>query len=371
MSIDPSAARGARSSQRRVRVYKTLRTAHLERALAMEPADIVYLESRYDFDGELARRTAPEQAGDLRAAFLVARRGYDEIEVNEPAAIDCVRRSMYVVAAVRARDIVTRRRSSVVAYAIGNIDPSDLPRPRHPWARLGRRLDERLARILWRQIDRVAFGTETSRDLYRDRFPPLRRDARTVLIPALPAPCACPDQAPPRNGEILFLGDLSERKGFDHVLTAWPSVAASLSMARLTIVGRGTLRAAADDLAARDDRVTFLHDPPRDRVHQALRTASVVVLPSRRRANWREQVGLPIVEGLAHGCTIVTTDETGIASWLAAHDHHVLPGGSNSDELAGALVRAASSPLDPDDVLRSLPTDDSRRAADSWLFGSE
>ncbi|MBD5786519.1 glycosyltransferase family 4 protein [Cellulosimicrobium terreum] len=337
----------------------------------METADILYLECRYDFDGELARRVRPEQVGDLRAAALVVRRGYDEIEINEPAAIDCVRRSAGVVAAVRMRDLVTRRRSLVVAYAIGNVDPFTLARPRHPWANLGRRLDEVLARLLWRQLDRVVYGTDTARDLYASRFPPLRARARTTLMPALPARCSCATDPTPEAGHVLFLGDLSERKGIDSVLAAWPVVSAGSPTARLTIVGRGAYREAVEDLAARDPRVEFVHDPPRDQVHRALRTASVVVLPSRRAAGWREQVGLPIIEGLAHGCTVVTTDETGIASWLSEHGHQVLPAAAPSSTLADAVLRAACSPLDPQHVWRSLPSEDSRLNADRWLFAHE
>jgi glycosyltransferase involved in cell wall biosynthesis len=81
------------------------------------------------------------------------------------------------------------------------------------------------------------------------------------------------------------------------------------------VIGAGRLlpevRAWAD---GRDD-VDLEIDPPRARVHEAMRESSVLVLLSQPHGHWREQVGLPIVEGLAHGCEVVTTSETGLASW--------------------------------------------------------
>jgi glycosyltransferase involved in cell wall biosynthesis len=359
----------ASTPPRRVRVYETLRTAHLERALELEPAHLLYLESRYDFDGALARQVRPEQARHLRTAWLVLRRGYDEIEINEPMAIPSVRRSWYVVSAVRLRDLVTRRRSRVVVYAIGNIDPATRPRPRRLLPHLGRRLDERLARRVWRQVDRVVYGTETARDLYGRVFGPMRAGAEARTIPAVPAPCSCGTVADAKEpGRVLFLGALTERKGIDTVLGAWPQLAARSATARLVIVGRGPFHDDVERLAAEDPRVTFVHDPPRDRIHEELRSASVVVLPSRRMPAWREQVGLPIVEGLAHGCTVVTTDETGIASWLSRHGHTVVEGDAGPGALADALAAAVAAPLDPADVLRSLPAEDARLRADRWLF---
>ncbi|HEV6954912.1 MAG TPA: glycosyltransferase family 4 protein [Promicromonospora sp.] len=360
---------------RDARVYRTLRTAHLERALALPPADILYQDSRYDFDEDLVGRVRPEQVGDLRCAWLVARRGYQVVEINEPAAIDCVRRAAAVVLALAVSDLLRRRRTRVVTYAIGNIDPRALPRPTAWWPRLGRTLDLLLARWVWRRTDRVAFGTETSRQLYGSVFGLAgRRRPHWTTIEALPAPCDCvpegttPDKTP---GRILFLGDLSPRKGFDAVLAAWGAVRRRLPDAVLTVVGRGALLDRAHEAARADDRVRVIADPPRDVVHAELRRASVVVLPSRRQGAWREQVGLPLVEGLAHGCTVVTTDETGIADWLRRAGHGVIPAGSLSELLVPVLAEAAARPLDPGSVRASLPSQDSRLEADAWLFARE
>jgi glycosyltransferase involved in cell wall biosynthesis len=91
------------------------------------------------------------------------------------------------------------------------------------------------------------------------------------------------------------------------------------------------------------------------------------VLPSQPSATWREQVGLPIVEGLSYGCTIVTTTETGLAGWLSEHGHRVVAADADDGELAAAVAAALLNPVE--DVVASLPDHDGRLAADAWMFG--
>jgi glycosyltransferase involved in cell wall biosynthesis len=109
-------------------------------------------------------------------------------------------------------------------------------------------------------------------------------------------------------------------------------------------------------------------DPPRAQIHQLLASSQVLVLPCQPTPSWREQVGLPIVEGLSYGCTVVTTTETGLASWLAAAGHQVTSADATAEELAAAILAAVRHPLQAGDVLASLPDVDGRLAADDWLF---
>ena len=67
-----------------VRLYESLRTAHLERAHQLAPASIVHRVTRYDFDESLAVGLDLVQAGPVRAAWLVGRSGVRVLEVNEP-----------------------------------------------------------------------------------------------------------------------------------------------------------------------------------------------------------------------------------------------------------------------------------------------
>lgn len=364
------------SSTSRVRTYHTVRTAHLERSLELEPADLVYGQRRYDFDeaiaGAVAARARLEQASDLRLAWLLLRRGYIVVEVNEPIALETVRRTALAMAAIGLSDAFRRRRTTVVTYAIGNVPLKDLPRPGGK-ARMGRWLDERVAPFVWRRTDRAVFGTRAARSAYQQSFGAAAPRTAIAMIPAISAACTCLTEKRATVGDanfprLLFLGDLSVRKGFDLVVHAWSNIRDLLPDAEFVIVGRGSLTDVATKLAAADERVSLIIDPPRRVVHEQLRRASVVVLPSQPNRGWREQVGLPLVEGLAHGCTVVTTKETGIADWLGSHGHQTVPAQDAAAQLPKILTHAIRNPIEPETVLGSLPERDGRLEADAWMF---
>jgi glycosyltransferase involved in cell wall biosynthesis len=75
-------------------------------------------------------------------------------------------------------------------------------------------------------------------------------------------------------------------------------------------------------------------------VHELLRTSAVVAMPSVRRPGWREQIGLPLVEGLTHGCRVVTTAETGLADDLRDHPLVTFTTPGDPASLAAGLRRA-------------------------------
>lgn len=356
------------SLQVNVRLYDQARTAHLERAGDDPPTSLLYATRRYDFDAALAERVGACQAGSLRAAHLLWRSDVHVLEVTEPAYLAGAGRAALCIATLRVRHALhIRQRPLVVTYAIGNSDPRREYSPRSLRERASFRAKWLLSRIVWRWTDRVAFGTPMAAETYRVLYgvPHAGQDVR--MVPALPAACSCTPR--PRIARaFVFLGAFVPRKGLSLLLEAWPATAGALEGATLQIIGKGPLLAAAVDAAHADPRVSVLVDPPRAAIHESLREASVLVLPSQPSATWREQVGLPIVEALQHGCTVVTTDETGLAPWLGEHGHYVLPAHASSSALADALVRAASAPVVPAEVLASLPDRDGRAEAHAWLF---
>lgn len=360
----------ARVALPRVRLYETVRTAHLERAHALAPASIVYRRRRYDFDADLAAGLDLVQAGPVRAALVLARSDVREVEVNEPLMVSSLRRTALALAAADAVARLRRRpRPVVVTYAIANDPPFRAPARPGVAGRLRRRLDALLVQAVARRVDRVVFGTQASRDLYAELVPGLLARARTSLVWALPAPCACPPAAEGApDGDVLFVGAFEERKGLRPLLAAWPLVAARRPGARLTLVGTGPLEPEAAAFAAARDDVTLLVDPPRPRVHAAQRSHAVAVLLSQRTRTWREQVGLPLVEGLAHGCAVLATTETGLAGWLGAHGHRVVAPDAPPAEVADAVVTLLDARRTPADVLADLPAVDGRTAADAALF---
>ena len=351
----------------RVRLYDQVRTAHLERAHSLEPASIVYRRRRYDFDQRQALGLDLVQAGLGRAVLLAATGHWTELEVNEPLDLASLPRTAAVIAASRLPRPGGRRGPTVVTYAIGNLDVFDV-RPPRLRSRLRRRAELALARYVWRRIDRVAFGTPGAQDVYARRFS-APKDA--VLIPALPAACDC-GPAPKDGSRVLFVGALSERKGLPVLLAAWPEVRAAHPDASLLVIGTGPLEHDVRRAAAADGSIRLLVDPPRASIHRELRTARTLVLPSQPRPLWREQLGLPIVEALAHGCRIVTSSETGLAGRLEQDGHSVLaPAASVQDwgrTIAASLASDAAAAADAARILAALPAEDGRLQADRWLF---
>lgn len=348
------------------RVYITARTAHLERDAGRADVTLLYEEQRYDFerDAGAGLDVVPAKTGGVFWHLL--RTDSAVVELNEPLFLRAVSRSLAALAALEIRRIVGRGRAVVVAYCIENLDPRGNAFRLPPAGRVRQAGRLLLSRLVWRRLDRVAFGTPGARDLYRSVYGDVRGGPTTLLIPALPGrrTSSVERSAVPT---VVFLGAFVERKGFYDVLTAWPHVAQGSSDARLVLIGKGRGEDAARELAEADDRVDVLIDPPRARIFDELDAATVLVLPSKRQRSWREQVGLPIVEGLGSGCEIVTTPETGLAEWLHAHGHRVVEPDAAPAELARAILDALASERSQADVLGDLPTRDGREEADRWL----
>ncbi len=363
----------------RLRLYDTLRSAHLERAhlersCEVEPATILYGSRRYDFAEELAVGLPLVRAGVVDSACLAFRSRVEIVEINEPLMLSSLVRSSAVLLALTLRR--GRPRVRVVTYAIANADPFASPPPRTTRGRVRRRLDILLARRVWSRVDRIVFGTPDAAETYRRALGGAgalrvgsgqRRRSRVIL--ALPSPAT--SHPPPKTPRLVaFVGAFSTRKGFDLLAAAWPGVVESEPGARLIVLGTGALEGLARELAA-EASVDLVVDPERSTIHEWLERASILVLPSQRTALWREQVGLPIVEGLSHGCEIVTTSETGLARWLSTGGHTVIPPGGAAADLTLAILRAIVDGRDAAEILGSLPAVDGRRAAEEWLFAPE
>ena len=356
----------------RVRVYETLRTAHLERAHDFVPASIVYLRRNYDFDDSLLAGLDVHHCGSLRAlAALVVRSDVREMEVNEPLMLSALKLSLTAALASRLGGLLRGRRTRVVTYALANSDPfADATRrlrSRH------RRIAFRLAtRVLVLLLDRIAYGSSSAEQQYAALA--RRRGAALEgrLIPALPTTCpTCADPghetaSATRPHQVLFLGAFDHRKGLAQLLDAWADVAARRPDLTLRVLGKGPLQGLVEDVVRDRSDVSLAVDPSRTEIHAALQASRTLVLLSQPSSTWREQIGLPIVEGLAHGCEIVATDQTGLADWLREHGHQVLPARATRHQIVEAVVTSGDRPAA--DVVAPLPARDGREEADAWLF---
>ena len=365
------AAPGVAGTAARARIYTNLRTAHLERFRTMVPARTFYTGTRYDFDASLVDPTNPPvrvtRPGAVRELL---RRHYAVVELNEPDMVTEWPFLLAQIGAVRLRGLVSRQRTAVVSYCIGLTDPAfelrrrwRLPRPiARPVARVGMTL-------LVLGTDRLAFGTTRSQALHESWVGRHPLAARARLFEALPSPCRClAGTAEARTPtEVLFVGRLTERKGIKQIVNAWDVVRRDHPHATLRILGQGDLEAEVLAWAGDRPEVAVEIDPPRETIHRALRRSGVLIYLPQLRPD-PEQIGLPIVEGLSHGCELVVTSETGLARWLQEHRHGVLAPDAPVERVAAEVAAAFRRATERHGSLGDLPRDDQRIAADRWLM---
>lgn len=347
---------------RALRVVPEVRSSDFERSRPSADRTVIFVSRYSDLDENSVWSNSRQVRRSL--AWLWAWRGdWRVVELPEPLWLRALPLTVSVGLSVRLADLLRRRRTLVVTYAMENNDPAALlrgiPRPLH-------RAVSTVIRALTELIyDRIAFASTAAHQCYRaSRTLP----ARTTIALFEDLPEARPEPASrDRSLRVAFIGALEPRKGVPDLLAAWRgSHLASLGW-ELALAGSGPLAEHVAQAAELDGSIAALGPLDRAQVHKLLSDSAVVVLPSRREGRWREQIGLSIVEGLAHGCHIVATPDTGLADWLRRNGHTVLPDQFSTADLERALHKTAKTRLSPHTVWNSLPPLGGRLAAEDWM----
>ncbi len=122
--------------------------------------------------------------------------------------------------------------------------------------------------------------------------------------------------APPREAAktLLFLANLSRRKGLHDLLSALDQPCLRKQSVRLVVAGGGNIRRYQARASALDllDRVEFVGWRSRAEVTTLLCRAHLLVLPS-----YAEALPLAVLEALAHGVPVVTTDVGETSSYVS------------------------------------------------------
>ncbi len=354
-----------------VRVYGRLRTAHLERFRKMAPAQVLYWATRYDYDpSEADPANPPVQLSRVGILRELVRRHHAAVDINEPAMVDRWLFLILQVLAVRLRSLRDRRPTTIAAYCMANADPAIEVGVRwHLPPAACRALTKLMMTIIVRSCDRLAFATTASYDMYEGYVGRGALEGRAQVFEAIPTACDCLEAGEDRNpDQLAFVGGFLEHKGIREAMAAWDEVAPRRPDARFVIIGKGRLQDEVEAWAESRPSVTVLVDPPRSVIHHTLRTSGAVILLSQRAGHWREQIGLPIQEGLGHGCEIVTTTDPGLAGWLADHGHAVLEPTATPREVADAVEAALDRARERTGSLEHLPGEDQRFVADWWMM---
>jgi glycosyltransferase involved in cell wall biosynthesis len=135
---------------------------------------------------------------------------------------------------------------------------------------------------------------------------------------------------------VLFVSSLWPYKNCDGLFRAWAHVRSALGDRQLVVVGAwrdgqytASLRSLAVELGIADD-IVFTGGLPITETVPFYRAADVFVYPS-----FNETFGLPILESMATGCPVVTSDVTSMP------------------DIAGGAARL-SDPSDPTSIAKAI-----------------
>jgi glycosyltransferase involved in cell wall biosynthesis len=139
------------------------------------------------------------------------------------------------------------------------------------------------------------------------------------------------------GGSVVYAGRLSKEKGVDTLIEA-----AAMTGLRVEIAGTGPDAAAYEALArARGaDGVRFLGHLPREELHQVIRSAAVLAIPSR----CHENQPVIVLEAFACGVPAVASQLGGLPELIdPGVDGELVPHG-DAEALAGSLQRFVDDP---------------------------
>jgi glycosyltransferase involved in cell wall biosynthesis len=146
---------------------------------------------------------------------------------------------------------------------------------------------------------------------------------------------------PEQSKHVLTVSKLSPRKRIGDLLRAWSDVEDEHPDATLKIAGSGPLESDLHSLRDRLDlhTVTFEGFVSETRKHELLQDAGVFAAPTLY-----EGFGLSILEAMASGCAVVTTDTWGVRDFVDHEENGLNTPSKSSERFATELARVLSNP---------------------------
>jgi phosphatidylinositol alpha-mannosyltransferase len=137
---------------------------------------------------------------------------------------------------------------------------------------------------------------------------------------------------------ILYIGRLEKRKGFDYLLKAYTQVKRNFPNCRLIAVGPGVRlrrkyqkRVKSNGLSD----VVFTGYATYDELPRYYKTADVVCFP----ATGRESFGIVLLEAMAVGKPIIASEITGFSNVMTNDHEGIMVPPRDEDKLADAIIR--------------------------------
>ncbi len=140
-----------------------------------------------------------------------------------------------------------------------------------------------------------------------------------------------------KEKEVFYVGRLIYYKGIDVLIKAMKKVIHEIPDAHLSIGGSGELRKELEDLVKKEGlerSISFLGRISNEEMEKRFNESTVFVLPSVHRS---EAFGIVILEAMAAGCPVITTDISGTV--YAAGNAGIVVKNKSVEELADAIVK--------------------------------
>lgn len=102
--------------------------------------------------------------------------------------------------------------------------------------------------------------------------------------------------------KLLFVGRIEEQKGIRELAAAYRQLKKEFPKIKLTVVGKGPLQGLIEQSGAKVMTLPYLEMP------KIYRRADIFVLPSKPTKHWEEYYGMALLEAMASGLPVVTTD---------------------------------------------------------------
>jgi glycosyltransferase involved in cell wall biosynthesis len=345
-----------------LRLIPTIRSSNFERQCNRSERVVIYVDRHKDLD-ESSVSAGARRVGPMMAWTWAFRRRWRVVELPEPLWLRALPLTMSLGIAARVAGLIHRKRVIIATFALENSTPRQLLRGLPPSTH---RIAFGILRLFCGfAYDRIAFGSNASHHCY-NQARLLESKCETAIFPDLRPPCSMEIDVI-KSRKIAFVAALEPRKGLGALLDAWKLTGLGKNDWTLHIAGSGPLQAAVIKATKGDPSIHYLGPLDRVQVHKLLAESMMVVLPSQPEGRWKEQIGLSIIEGLAHGCQIIASPDTGLADWLAKRGHAILPSGFTVHDLASALRMSSSKLMDPAIIRSSLPSNDGRASAEKWM----
>ncbi|MEM6325915.1 MAG: glycosyltransferase family 4 protein [Bacteroidota bacterium] len=193
----------------------------------------------------------------------------------------------------------------------------------------------------YRRADAWIAQTRHSAALTREIF---RLGPPDLIVPnVIDPPPEVPSFASRDPYAVVFSGTLTQKKGVEPLMAAWPKVVARVPEARLTLFGKDTVRPEGGGMRehlvgrlpeAVRGTVTFAGHVSRATLFDALARARAGVFPS-----YTETFGNVAVESMAWGCPTVYTTRSVGPEVVADGEEGLLVDPDHPEQIADALVR--------------------------------